>query len=200
MAATGQARTGQEILDAVLQKQLALSPEDHAAKSARICATLFAELAGREMVMIYVSRHPEVSTLGLIQLLYRQNRRVVVSRVDPGIPGCLDLSFLPNPAAPVTGTFQMIQSGEGEFPGGIFAIDTAVVPLPAFDRSGNMLGDRSGHYARFLATIPRAKKIGLAFACQEVDTVPGGPENERMDCIITENGVIRQKDLSQPPG
>ena len=191
MAATGQARAAQEILDAVLQKQLALSPEDHAAKSARICATLFAELAGPEMMMIYVSRPPEVSTLGFIQLLYRQNRRVIVAVIDPDMRD-LSLSVLPERQAPVTGTLPEAGPAGDEVPP-LSAIDTVVRPVPAFDRSGVRLGERSGHYARFLATVPPIKKIGLAFACQEVDAVPAGPDTVQMDCIITENGVTRRQ-------
>ena len=38
---------------------------------------------------------------------------------------------------------------------------------------------------------PHLKKIGLAYACQEVEAVPTEENDIPLDMVITENGVIR---------
>ncbi|WP_417310087.1 5-formyltetrahydrofolate cyclo-ligase [Devosia sp.] len=65
-----------------------------------------------------------------------------------------------------------------------------LMPLLAFDAWGNRLGYGAGHYDRTLAGFAiRPLCIGLAFAAQEVDTVPREAHDRPMDMIITETGV-----------
>ena len=56
--------------------------------------------------------------------------------------------------------------------------DILIVPLLAFDRRGHRLGYGAGYYDMTLTAL-RAKKpivaVGIAFAAQEVDTVPDHP-------------------------
>jgi 5-formyltetrahydrofolate cyclo-ligase len=70
--------------------------------------------------------------------------------------------------------------------------DLLFVPLLAFDRQGYRLGYGGGFYDRTLALL-RAKKpvmaIGVAYAAQEVDHVPRGPEDARLDAMLTERGL-----------
>lgn len=69
-----------------------------------------------------------------------------------------------------------------------------LVPLLAFDRSGHRLGYGAGYYDR---TIARLKgrglvlTVGVAFAAQEVDAVPTGPFDQRLDWIVTERAAFR---------
>jgi len=65
-----------------------------------------------------------------------------------------------------------------------------LVPLLAFDRSGNRLGYGGGFYDRTLATLPGARTIGCAYAAQELDAVPTTDYDARLDAIATERGVI----------
>ncbi|WP_439550802.1 5-formyltetrahydrofolate cyclo-ligase [Falsiroseomonas sp.] len=69
--------------------------------------------------------------------------------------------------------------------------DWLLVPLLAFDRAGRRLGYGGGYYDRTLAALPGATAIGTAFACQEVDEVPAGPEDAPLTAIVTERGVTR---------
>ncbi len=75
--------------------------------------------------------------------------------------------------------------------------DLVLVPLLAFDRTGARLGFGQGHYDRTLTWL-RAERslvaIGLAFADQEVDRVPTGPHDARLDVIITERELIHVSD------
>jgi 5-formyltetrahydrofolate cyclo-ligase len=68
-----------------------------------------------------------------------------------------------------------------------------LVPLLAFDRAGYRLGYGGGFYDRTLAAL-RAKgpvlAVGLAFAAQEVEAVPRGEHDQRLDWIVTEAGAV----------
>ena len=67
---------------------------------------------------------------------------------------------------------------------GIF--DVVIVPLVAFDGECNRLGHGGGWYDRFLATQPKAIKIGLAFDVQQADSLPIEPHDVVLDYIVTE--------------
>jgi len=69
-----------------------------------------------------------------------------------------------------------------------------LVPLLAFDAAGYRLGYGGGYYDRTLAQF-RAERavtaIGIAFAGQEVPSVPHDSSDEQLDMIVTEAGVRR---------
>jgi 5-formyltetrahydrofolate cyclo-ligase len=67
-----------------------------------------------------------------------------------------------------------------------------IVPLLAFDARGYRLGYGGGFYDRTLQAL-RARgpvlAIGFAFAAQEVAKVPIDATDQKLDMIVTENGV-----------
>lgn len=71
---------------------------------------------------------------------------------------------------------------------------TLLVPLVAFDRNGGRIGQGSGLYDRSLKQLrrynPDLPVIGLAFSCQEVPEVPCEEHDQRLNLVITEQGVI----------
>jgi 5-formyltetrahydrofolate cyclo-ligase len=68
--------------------------------------------------------------------------------------------------------------------------DLFLTPLLAFDRALNRLGQGAGHYDRAFAAHPTALRIGIAWACQEIDAVPTDPWDLSLDAVITENEWI----------
>ena len=68
--------------------------------------------------------------------------------------------------------------------------DLLLVPLLAFDRRGHRLGYGGGYYDRTIAAHPGIRTIGCAYAAQEVQEVPAGPTDMRLDAIATERELI----------
>jgi 5-formyltetrahydrofolate cyclo-ligase len=75
--------------------------------------------------------------------------------------------------------------------GDILVPDMLLIPLLAFDAAGGRLGYGGGFYDRTLADLPGRFRLGCAFAAQQVDAVPVGPYDIRLDAVATENGIIR---------
>lgn len=68
-----------------------------------------------------------------------------------------------------------------------------LVPLSAFDATGNRIGYGAGHYDRAIARLLQKgmepRLIGIAFDCQEVAEVPAEPHDVRLQAILTESGL-----------
>ena len=72
--------------------------------------------------------------------------------------------------------------------------DIVITPLLAFDALGYRLGYGAGYYYRTLAALRAAGRVlavGVAFAAQQVDRVPHGRDDQRLDWVVTEAGVVR---------
>lgn len=82
-------------------------------------------------------------------------------------------------------------------------LDVVLVPLVGFDASGVRLGMGGGYYDRAFAfrrhrhALPRPRLIGIAFACQQVDTLPAAAHDVRLDAVITEHGLTRFRRRTQ---
>jgi 5-formyltetrahydrofolate cyclo-ligase len=72
--------------------------------------------------------------------------------------------------------------------------DILLVPLAAFDRGGQRIGYGAGYYDMTISRLRGIKNvtaIGLAFAAQEVESVPHTNRDARLDLVLTEGDVIR---------
>lgn len=64
-----------------------------------------------------------------------------------------------------------------------------IVPGVAFDRAGHRLGRGGGYYDRTFAVGGTAGPlVAVGYAFQVVDAVPHGPNDRRMDAVVTEAG------------
>jgi len=71
--------------------------------------------------------------------------------------------------------------------------DILLVPLLAFDRNGHRIGYGAGYYDMTIAALRACKSItacGLAFAGQEISSVPTTSRDARLDLVLTEHEVI----------
>jgi 5-formyltetrahydrofolate cyclo-ligase len=73
-------------------------------------------------------------------------------------------------------------------------IDLVLVPGICFDFRGRRLGYGKGFYDGFLKKLrsenPRAIAVGLAYSFQVLEELPESPNDEKVDIIVTEEGVI----------
>ncbi len=71
--------------------------------------------------------------------------------------------------------------------------DIVLTPLAAFDRTGHRIGYGGGYYDRTLEAL-RARRsttaVGVAFATQEVETIPASPHDATLDVVLTDAEAI----------
>jgi 5-formyltetrahydrofolate cyclo-ligase len=97
-----------------------------------------------------------------------------------------------DPALPMAAGRYGIQEPDASRP--VIQPAVLLVPLLAFDRSGQRLGYGAGYYDRTLDALRAlgpVVAVGVAFAAQEVAAVPCGPHDERLDWIVTERETLR---------
>jgi 5-formyltetrahydrofolate cyclo-ligase len=144
-----------------------------------------------EIVMVFTSKEKEVNTKSLINTLFRQGNPVVVPIIVKEDVS-LRLSYLRDFTALVPSTFGVPEPIGSEIPAAAQDIDTIILPMLGFDRKGGRIGYGAGYYDRFLSKNVNLQKIGIAFACQEIDSIPVDENDIRMDYIITEEGIVYQ--------
>ncbi len=77
--------------------------------------------------------------------------------------------------------------------------DILLVPLLAFDSAGHRLGYGGGYYDRTLGLLRPQKAItaiGVAYAGQEIAALPQEAHDQRLDAVLTENGLRRFSDAA----
>jgi 5-formyltetrahydrofolate cyclo-ligase len=171
------------------QKKDAMIPEDRLLKSHRICHHLREIITDGETVMVFTSKEKEVNTKPLIMTLLEQGNPVVVPIIVKEDVS-LRLSYLRDFSKLVPSTFGVPEPIGSEIPAAAKDIGTIILPMLGFDRKGGRIGYGAGYYDRFLSKTSNLRKIGVAFACQEVDYLPVDEHDIRMDYIITENGIV----------
>ncbi len=171
------------------QKKEAMLPEDRLKKSQRICRHLMNLISSGETVMVFTSKEKEVNTRPLIMALFSRGNPVVVPIIVK--EDCsLRLSYLRDFSALVPSTFGVPEPIGNEIPVDPKDISTIILPMLGFDRTGGRIGYGAGYYDRFLSKNPGLRKIGIAYGCQEVETIPVDENDIRMDIIVTEDGVV----------
>lgn len=94
---------------------------------------------------------------------------------------------------------ELVSMGFGTYgPGPEAAVldpDLMLVPLAAFDATGQRIGYGGGYYDRAIDRLHRKglnpRLIGIAFDCQEVASVPAEPHDVRLHAVLTESGLRR---------
>jgi 5-formyltetrahydrofolate cyclo-ligase len=173
------------------QRKDSMSPEGRLEKSERICCHLMDQISDGETVMVYTSKEKEVNTANLITTLLERGNPVVVPVIVKEDVS-LRLSYLKDPSSLVPSTFGVPEPIGNEIPATGNDVDTIILPMHGFDRTGRRIGYGAGYYDRFLAKNRKLRKIGIAFACQEFENLPVDENDIPMDYIITEEGIVYQ--------
>lgn len=146
------------------------------------------ELQKSQTIFAYAPTHDEVQIDPLIERLIKLGKKIsipfIISKTEMIATKIDSIENL------VTGKFG-IRSVKDPIEIDPSQIDLIIIPGAGFDRSGNRLGLGAGFYDRFLQKTPRALKIALAFQFQIVDKIPVESHDQKIDAIVTSEGVIR---------
>ncbi len=180
----------------ILAERDRLTQEDIETKSTAILYRLLdlEQIRNRQSIFVYVSFRSEVATVNLIDALIDLGKTVIVPitrvrerrldaiRIDNRLtdlePGYCDI---PEPRKELCKTRQVAPE----------EIETILLPGSVFDERGGRFGYGGGYYDRFLAKVPEAARIGLAFELQIVEKAPLHEHDELLDLVVTESRVIR---------
>lgn len=163
-----------------------LSLAERCAAAARVAETVLPLLDGATTVAIYLPIGAEVDILPLIAALEARGVALALPyyaglRVAPKF-----LAWQPGDAL-VSGPMGLRQPD----PATATPVDpdAFVVPLLAFDHSRARLGYGAGYYDRAFAAWPEAKRIGVAWACQQMPVVPTDNWDMPLHAVVTEDGI-----------
>ena len=139
------------------------------------------------VIMAYCSLPDEVDTSTLIDKLLLMDKTVLL----PVVAGDdILLRRYEGKDTLQSGAFNILEP-TGDLYEDYELIDVAIIPGMAFDMNGNRLGRGKGYYDRFLPKIPQAKKIGVCFPFQLVESVPCESFDIPVDRVIT--GILYQR-------
>ncbi len=168
----------------------ALTRTEQRSKAYYITCRLQELLKPYQTIFAYVAKDSEVESMVLLNCLLEEGKTVVVPITEKETH-TLRLSYITSMDQLELGTFKVPEPLTHEKPALASSIDAALVPMVGFDRAGHRLGYGVGYYDRFFESNPDIPRIGMAYACQEVELIPTEPFDARMDQIVTEDEVIR---------
>lgn len=180
----------------ILAERNRLTPDQIAEKSTAIQQKLLTmtEIKDRSSIFVYVSFRSEVATLDLVDALIDMGKRVIVpiTRVQAKR---MDAIHITNRTTDLHSGYCNIPEPReelcltNEVPAE--QVETILLPGSVFDKRGGRFGYGGGYYDRFLAKVPTAARIGLAFDLQIVEKAPLQSHDELLDLVVTESQVIR---------
>ena len=146
-------------------------------------------------VLIYSPIRNEVDTALLFADALATGKQVLFPRCLPGQTGIMELAAVSGPEDLRLATFGILEPDAERCPalrGAGLRPDIAVLPGVGFDRQGFRLGYGAGYYDRALKgeEFRRTYLIGAAYAMQIVDNLRPEPWDQRLNAVITENGLI----------
>ena len=147
-----------------------------------------------QRIAVYLPIDAELDTRDLIRGLLTRGCRVYLPRI--GSLRSRSMRFIAADSGPLRRNRLGISEPSGHQQLGARWMNIILLPLVAFDRRGNRLGNGAGYYDRALAFRARRRwwrgplLLGLAFSAQAVDHIDCEPHDIPLDGAITENGPM----------
>lgn len=181
-----------------ITRRTVLSLRDKMPEPARIVASsaiatsvesLLATLPSGALVGLYAPKGTEVETAELDGRLRARGLRVAYPRI---VDGDRRLAFHEASVDELeTARFGLREPRADAPVAALTSIAAFVIPGLAFDRDGGRVGWGRGYYDATLAHAPDALRIGIAFDCQVVDSVPRDPHDAALHYVVTETATFR---------
>ncbi len=152
---------------------------------------------------LYLATNEEIDTLPLLQLAARRGCRIALPRVINLRHDRMRFFDLPRGTrfgsmrigAVRRGAFGILEPGAGS-PRAAREMDLVLMPLVGFDLKGNRIGMGRGFYDRHFsfrlrhAQCRRPLLVGLAYAVQQVPSLPHAAHDVPLDAIVTESSTL----------
>ncbi len=186
-------REKREMREAVLATRSAMLPAVRGMASGviieKVCS--LPEYAQAKVVLTYMGFGSEIETQSFFERIIADGKIVVLPRVDRASQ-TLMLHAARSTSDLLTGKWGIREPRADAPTVSIDEVDFLLMPGVAFDRFGNRLGYGRGYYDKLLVIAdPALTRVAAAFSCQIVEAVPVGPTDQRIDCIVTENEIIK---------
>lgn len=179
-----------------LQKRIGLSDAEFQRLNQRIVEHFFKFIDLRLIKVLHVflpiEKQKEVNTWLIIDRIKKLHTEIQISipRIN-NQSSTIENFYYEGPDQLEKNTWGILEPKQG-IPTPTEKIDAVLVPLLAFDRSGNRVGYGRGFYDKFLATL-NCRKIGLSFF-PPVQSIEGMNERDvPIDTIVTPDGSINVK-------
>jgi len=195
MSALPTERSKAELRTAALAKRDALSDKQRAAAAKAVAKRgLPFEIAAGSIVSGYSPIRSEIDPVPLMRALAEQGVRLALPAVMARGKSLAFRAWSPNDRL-MLGPLGILEPS----PAAAEVVpDFMLVPLAAFDRLGHRIGYGAGHYDYTLAHLRKAKAIaaiGLAFAAQEIESVPALSHDVALDYVLTEKQIFDFRSL-----
>lgn len=190
---------GKEVIDEKKQlrsllrkRRRGLSPHEVIESSRLVTQRLltFAPFRQASTVVLYNADENEVVTEAIWQAAVKQDQAVYYPRITADKA---DLEFVRRYPGEqlVLGTFNILIPSGNQLLLGMQPSDIVLTPGVGFDERGHRLGRGKGYYDRaFRGVLADALRVALAYELQMVSTLPSGPEDERVQWIVTESRLL----------
>lgn len=136
----------------------------------------------------FYPRHDEINILPLLEKLETNGAKLCLPRIN----GTNEIDFHEYQINEelIAAPFGLFEPNAAK---PILEPEILLVPLLAFDRNGNRLGYGKGHYDKAISKLHSKKQInliGIAFSEQEFDALPAESHDQKLDFILTQNGLL----------
>lgn len=174
----------------MITRRDALDAETRHRGSQAITAKLLAlpEYRGASIVCAYASFGSEFDTAAFCSDVIGVGKRLLLPRINRAAR-MLELREVENLGGDlVAGVWGIREPAERCPIMPLTSVEFLLVPGVAFTAAGERLGYGGGFYDRLLSGLnAKTPRVAAAFALQVVDSIPTGPNDQRVHLVVTEN-------------
>lgn len=178
------------------QRRRSLADEEQRRASSQIASIFFQEGLHlcHQRVGLYWPNDGEIDPRPLAEHLFETNKQCFLPILNPSGENSLYFGEYSPDTVLIENRFGIEEpSGTSTVPAS--ELDLILLPLVAFDSSGNRLGMGKGFYDRTLAFTQGNKSapklIGLAHRCQEVASIEANPWDIPLNYILTDKELLK---------
>ncbi len=146
--------------------------------------------------MFFISFGSEVDTRIMVEETMRRGKVVLAPKALPKTRELIPSEIIDWDEDLAPGAYNIPEPREDRLkPYAPETIDLLLVPGVAFDQKGNRLGYGGGYYDRFFSLLkPDTPLVAMVFDLQIQPQVPVDEWDRRVDCVITDERVIKPKE------